>query len=241
MTKLKICGLRETGHAMAAAEAGADFLGFVFVPGVRRQLSETQARDVIQAYRSLRGQIGPRLVGLFANQPLDEVNRIVRSCDLDYAQLCGDEPPEYWDRVEAGVIRQIKVRGDMPREGGLSDRGRDDMLRKRAVIDTPRRVEEVASAGHIPLLDRHEAGALGGTGRSFDWTIAQEIARDHEFLLAGGLTPENVPHAIATVDPWGVDVSSGVETVGAKDLAKIAAFAERVRHAEQNPPESPSA
>jgi phosphoribosylanthranilate isomerase len=211
MTKFKICGLREVGHALAAAEAGADFLGFNFVPGVRRQLGEEQARAIIQEYRRLRGSGGPRLVGLFANQPLEDVNRIVLSCGLDFAQLCGDESLDYCQRVEASVIKQIKVRDGQP------------------VGEVMRRVEEVVSRNYVALLDKHEAGALGGTGRSFDWGIAREVARRYDFLLAGGLSPDNVVQAIAMVNPWGVDVSSGVETDGAKDVSKIVAFAESVR------------
>ena len=217
MTKLKICGLREAGHALAARAAGADFLGFNFVHGVRRQLSEDAGREVIEEYRRLAGPGGPRLVGLFANQPLDEVNRIVDACRLDFAQLCGDEPPEFWRGVETGVIRQIKVREDGPREA--------------VVADVERRLEEVQSHGLTALLDKHEEGALGGTGRAFDWRIARELARDHDFLLAGGLSPGNVEAAMDTAAPWGVDVSSGVETHGVKDPAKIADFARRVRQA----------
>ena len=219
MTKLKICGLRELDHALAAADAGADFLGFNFVPGVRRQISEERARAIIREYRHLRGNGGPSLVGLFANQPLEDVNRIVWHCGLELAQLCGDEPPEFWDRVEAGVIKQTKVRDDGPRE--------------EVIAEVVRRVSDVASRGHLAMLDRHEHGALGGTGRTFDWGIARAIAEHHRFLLAGGLSPENVGEAIAAVNPWGVDVSSGVETEGVKDPKKIAAFAEEIRRASQ--------
>ena len=217
MTRLKICGLRELGHVLAAADAGADFLGFVFVPGVRRQLSEERAGAIIREHRRLRGSGGPQLVGLFANQSLEDVNRIIRLCGLDLVQLCGAEPPAYWARVEAGVVRQIRVRDDGPRH--------------EVVAEVLRRVDEVVASGHVPLLDRQEAGALGGTGRTFDWSIAREVARRHDFLLAGGLTPDNVGDAIATVEPWGVDVSSGVESDGVKDPKKIAAFADEVRRA----------
>ena len=215
MTKLKICGLREAGHALTARRAGADFLGFNFVHGVRRQLSEEAGREVIEEYRRLAGPGGPPVVGLFANQPLDEVNRIVGSCRLDFAQLCGDEPSEFWGGVEAGVIRQIKVH-----EGGPTN---------TIVDEVGRRLEEVASLGHTAMLDKHEAGALGGTGHAFDWEIARELAPNHDFLLAGGLSPENVEAAMDIAAPWGVDVSSGVETDGVKDPAKIADFARRVR------------
>ncbi len=221
MTKLKICGLRDVSHALTAADAGADFLGFNFVPGVRRQLSEEQAEAIIQEYRQLRSSGGPGLVGLFANQPLEDVNRIIARCRLDLAQLCGDEPPDFWKQVEARVIRQVKVRDDGPRD--------------EAVSEVLRRVDEVVSNGHIAMLDKHEAGSLGGTGRTFDWAIASEVAARYNFLLAGGLTPANVAQSIAAVNPWGVDVSSGVETEGVKDTDKIVAFAEEVRRASESP------
>ena len=224
MTAFKICGLRELGHALAATDAGADYLGFVFVPGVRRRISADRASEIIQECRRLRASDMPAIVGLFANQTLEDVNQIVRHCSLEFAQLCGDEPPEYWERVEAPVIRQIKVREDRPRD--------------ETIDEVRRRVDEVVSGMHTALLDKHQAGHLGGAGKSFDWSIARDVARSHEFLLAGGLTPENVLQAITEVSPWGVDVSSGIETDGVKDLTKIAAFAEEVRRADEAIPES---
>ena len=217
MTRLKICGLRQADHALAAREAGADFLGFVFVPGVRRQLSEEAAREVIEDYRRRAEHGGPSLVGLFANQPLEEVNQIVEACRLDFAQLCGDEPPEYWQRVSAQVIKQIRV----PQDGPAS----------RVIESIGRRLDEIVSRGRLAVLDTHQEGALGGTGRTFDWSIAHSLSRSFDFLLAGGLSAENVEDAIGAADPWGVDVSSGVETDGVKDPAKIAAFARRARQA----------
>ena len=228
MTRFKICGLRDADNALVAADAGADFLGFVFVPGVRRQLTEDLARAIIEEYRrrQQRDKNGPRLVGLFADQSLDDVNRIVERCGLDLAQLCGDEPPEYWGQVSVPVIKQIKVRND----GDTA----------RATEETLRRVDEVIAEGHTAMLDRYEAGALGGTGLSFDWTIASEVARHHDFLLAGGLTPENVGVAINTAAPWGVDVSSGVETDLVKDPKKIAAFAREVKRASAGEANAPT-
>lgn len=225
MTKLKICGLREASHAVAAAEAGADFLGFNFVEGVRRQLAPEQAASVIKEYRSRRGPGGPKLVGLFANQSVEFVNRVAGTYSLDLAQLCGDETPDFWRRVDVPVIKQVRV-------SAVGDR-------QSVVSGVLERVNEVVTHGHIPLLDRHQKGALGGTGLSFDWTIAEEVALRFELLLAGGLSPENVGLAIATARPWGVDVSSGVETDGVKDPAKIAKFASQVRQADDVVPESP--
>lgn len=222
MRVVKICGMREVAHARVAAEAGADLLGFVFVPGVRRRLEVEHARAIIEEFRGLSAPIdgsesraGPRLVGLFANQPLDEVNRIIARCGLDLAQLCGDEEADYWRQVDAGVIRQVRIDDTAPH--GV------------AVDEGLRRVEAASAAGCIPLLDKQEAGQLGGTGRTFDWSIAREIAAHFDLLLAGGLSPGNVEQAIAAAVPWGVDVSSGVETAGVKDPAKIVEFVRAAR------------
>ena len=173
--EFKICGLKSLEHALAAADAGASLLGFVFVPGVRRQVSVEQARDVICHTRELRGANCPRIVGLFANQPLREVNKIVKQCDLDFAQLCGDEPPDYWDNVDAWVMRQVKVDDSLPG--------------KTAVSTALGEIEEVVNRLHLTLLDKRLKGALGGTGHTFDWGIASEIARRHPVFLAGGLAP----------------------------------------------------
>ena len=215
MIEFKICGIRTRKHALAAADAGASLLGFVFVPGVRRRIEISDAARIIREVRLKRGADCPRIVGLFANQPLSEVNSIVKSCDLDFAQLCGDEPPDFWDNVDAWVIRQVKV---------------DDAQPRKQAIDTAlRQVDEVVDRIHLTLLDKQMKGALGGTGHTFDWDIAHEIAKRHPVFLAGGLSPTNVRQAIETVQPWGVDVSSGVETDGIKDTVKIAAFAQMVR------------
>ncbi len=217
MTRVKICGLRDADSAAAAADAGADYLGFVFVEGVRRQLTPAQGARVIEGYRASRGAgSGPGLVGLFANQPAGFVNEVARECGLDCVQLCGDEGPDYWRLIEPAVIRQVRVRSGAPDAG---DR-------------TIERVEAVLGAGHRALLDSDEPGQLGGTGRAFDWSIARRVAAGRDIVLAGGLTPQTVGDAIRAVRPWGVDVSSGVETGGDKDHAKVRAFVAAARRAD---------
>ena len=215
MTKFKICGLRDVYHAIVAADAGADFLGFNFVEGVRRQLQPDEAENLINDYRSREKDGEPALVGLFANQSAKLINSAIKTCGLDYVQLCGDEPTGLWATIDAPVIRHVRVM--------------DSLTRVEAVADASRKVEIAVSRGHMALLDKHESGSLGGTGKAFDWTIAWEIARQYPVFLAGGLTPENVASAIQTVSPWGVDVSSGVETDGIKDADRINAFAHEVR------------
>ena len=222
MTLFKIDGLRELEHALVAADSGADFIGFVFVPGVRREVSPEHARKVIEEFRRLRNADAPKVVGLFANQPIEQVNSIARRCGLDLAQLCGDEPPDYWDPVEVPMIKMVKVR--------------DAGDKTETIHSTRRAVAEILSKGHTALLDSYREGSLGGTGQTFDWSIAAAIADDHNFMLAGGLTPDNVALAIETARPWGVDVSSGVETDGVKDPVKIVAFADQVRRASERLP-----
>lgn len=214
MTEFKICGLRTVDHALAAVDAGASFLGFVFVPRVRRQIDEALASEIICEVRKRTGPDGPRIVGLFANQPMSEVNRIVGQCNLDFAQLCGDEAPDYCDNVDAWVIKMLKVADDGPQQ--------------KLVASLRKHIEEAKSRLHECLLDKYSAGALGGTGKSFDWNIAAEIAKHYRIILAGGLTPKNVGEAISTASPWVVDVSTGVETDGVKDIDKIRAFGKTV-------------
>lgn len=215
MTTLKICGLRNTTAALAASEAGADLLGFVFVRGARRRLLVDEAYGLIQDYRSQRGDGGPGIVGLFADHPIDQVESVVRKCGLEMVQLCGDESPEYSSRISVPVINQIKV----------SDNGQPEQV----IEETRLRLDEIQSLGQTPTLDKYHSDFKGGTGQKFDWTIAEVLAESYKFILAGGLTPENVSNAVAKVRPWGVDVSSGVETKGVKDVRKIAAFAAEVR------------
>ena len=216
MTQVKICSVQALEHALAAADAGADFIGFNFVPGVRRRLEEDVARRMVQEYRERRGALGPKLVGIFANQPLSQVNRILAQCGLGMAQLSGHEPMKYTIRVEQRpVIQAVHVPADQPQDLMV------DLLH--------RLLEELESHDILPLLDPQVDDAPGGTGATFDWAIAQELAPSHSFLLAGGLTPDNVAQAVRQVHPWGVDVSSGVETDGLKDPEKIRSFIQNAR------------
>ena len=217
MTRFKICGLRDVESSLAAADAGADFLGFNFVHGVRRQITFEEGRSIISRVAGEVGEDRPGLVGLFADQDIDEVNEIIASCDLDYAQLCGSEEPDYWDQVRANIIKQIKVKPLASEQETVE-----------ATLDG---VKKVVSRDGIALLDSYKKGALGGTGQTFDWGIAAQVAQGYDVVLAGGLAPDNVATAIRQVDPWMVDVSTGVETDGVKDPSKIRDFAEAVRSA----------
>ena len=218
MTVIKICGIQRAEDALAAAVAGADFLGLVFVQEARRSLTEDQAAQMVQALTGYPGKL-PQVVGLFADQPIDQVNRLIKSCHLERVQLCGSEPLNYCRRVQAPVIKVVHVP-----EGGASD---------DAAARLAKRIRPYRRAGHTITLDRQVGGLQGGTGQSFDWSIAARLAQaGDEFLLAGGLTPDNVGEAVRAVAPWGVDVSSGVETGGVKDATKIRAFIQQIRQEE---------
>ena len=211
-TKIKICGLRSAEAASVASESGADFLGFVFVDGVRRQLQPDEATQIINEYRSsTQVSKSTKLVGLFRNQSLDFVNQTAAETDLDFVQLCGEEDPDYVSRLNLPIFRQIRVKdGTKP----------DDLYKI---------VESHLISGHRVILDRFDTDTPGGSGRSFNWSAAEGVAEQSNVLLAGGLKSENVQAAISQLAPWGVDVSSGVETDGVKDPKLIKTFIEAVR------------
>lgn len=215
MTRVKICGMRDCDNAMVAARAGADYLGFVFVEGVRRQLLVPQARAIIERFRHEWSHAGagpgPRLVGLFRNQPLEWVSEVIEACCLDIAQLNGEETQDYGKSLRVPVLRQVRVKpSDTP-----------ETVRVRAL--------RALDAGEIVLLDRDDPRVPGGGGVVFDWSAAEGVASLEKVLLAGGLTPSNVGAALGRLSPWGVDISSGVETDGQKDPEKIRAFIRAVR------------
>lgn len=209
MVAVKICGVRSAAHALAAAEAGADLIGVVFAPS-RRQVSAEEASAIRAALDSLPRR--PDLVGLFVNAAPDLIVQTAERCGLDVIQLSGDEPLSLLHALPGRrVLRAVRLDGRQ---------GEREWLRPGPQHD------------HIRLLvDAHVPGSYGGTGVVADWGSAAELARRAPILLAGGLTPENVAAAVSQVRPWGVDVSSGVETDGVKDVAKIRAFITAARAA----------
>ena len=214
--KVKICGIRALEDALVAAEAGADFIGMVFVPERHRRITPKEAKVIVDGVRNSGGP-APRIVGLFADQAIEEVAGIVEFCGLDLVQLCGKESVEYAGQTGCDVIKVVHV--------AESATATDD-------AGTGAQVKEFSGVGHLVTLDRYVEGIQGGTGVGFDWDVAASLSQaGHPFLLAGGLTPENVSKAITKVNPWGVDVSSGVEVNGKKDHAKIRDFMHKARAA----------
>jgi phosphoribosylanthranilate isomerase len=213
-TRVKICGIRDKTHALAAVEAGADFIGLVFAPS-KRQVTPTQAREIASAVK--KSSDATKVVGVFVNAPASQVNEIADFCALDCVQLSGDESWEYCREVVEPVIKAIRIGQQSPAElyAELSAGG-----------------QLLPQQRFIALLDSQVEGKYGGTGESFNWNLAQQVAKRFPVIIAGGLDPENVSRLIERVRPWGVDVSSGVETGGVKDIAKIKAFIEAVRKAD---------
>lgn len=216
MTKVKICGIREKEHALAAAEAGSHFIGMVFAPSPRR-IEPEQAEEIANIIKGHGAAIS--LVGVFVNMPARQVNMVAGSYHLDWVQLSGDEPWDYCRFIAKPVIKAIGIKQGQSAEEILSE------------LETGERI--LSSQQHLYLLDSRVEGKYGGTGTTLDWELVRKIAERFPIVLAGGLTPENVAQAIEEVAPWGVDVSSGVETNGVKDIAKIKAFIEAVRKADE--------
>ncbi len=151
----------------------------------------------------------PLLVGVFADQDADTINSIAEECALDLIQLSGSEPWEMCELLERPVLKCLKVRQGQP--------AAEVLARVRG--------------GALLLLDPHVEGSYGGAGVTLDWDVAAEVAREQPVMLAGGLRPDNVALAVRTVRPWAVDVSSGVETEGVKDVSKVRAFIKAAKEA----------
>jgi len=202
MVQIKICGITNIEDATAAAEAGADALGFVFHPASPRYVPPGQARVII-------GALPPAVctVGVFVNRTVEEVLHIAETCGLDFIQLHGSETREYCRRFpRERLIKALSVRGE--EEFALT-------------ADYPVRAF---------LVDAHDPVLFGGTGKTCDWNVARKAAERCPIILAGGIRAENIAAALETVRPLAVDVSSGVETSpGKKDHDKVRAVIAAVR------------
>ncbi|MDA8427872.1 MAG: phosphoribosylanthranilate isomerase [Geobacteraceae bacterium] len=199
MVKVKICGITSPEDAFTAIEAGADALGFVFYSASPRHVSPEQAAAIIRGLPPF-----VQTVGLFVNEDSAIVNSIADQCGLDVIQLHGEETPEYCESIRRRILKAFRVK----------DITILDALPKYRV------------AGY--LLDAWSPAAHGGTGQTCNWEIAAEaVHRGERIILAGGLTPENIAESIRQVRPFGVDVSSGVESApGRKDASKLRRFVE---------------
>jgi phosphoribosylanthranilate isomerase len=206
---IKICGIRDTQTAQAVASAGADAIGLNFYAQSPRVVDPEMAGEIVAA---LDGAAEP--VGVFVNHSVAEVRTICRQCGLRTIQLHGDEPAEQVTDLSRDyrIIRAFRV-------------GAEGLQSARLYLDTCQRLEAMPWAC---LVDASVPGKFGGTGQTAPWeTLAREYksAEWPPLILAGGLRPDNVSQAIATVGPWGVDVAGGVESkVASKDVALVRQF-----------------
>lgn len=204
-TRVKICGITNWTDARRAFEAGADFLGFNFYPGSPRFISPAQAGKIVK-----RLPKGVAAVGVFVNETEDAVIKVARRLKLDFVQLHGEETPETVAKIAqyVPVIKALRVR--KPFQAAQLQRFK------------------CASAF---LLDGFDRRAHGGTGKTFDWTVARRVKHGRNIFLAGGLSPENAAEAKKSVAPYALDVCSGVEAKpGKKDAARIEAFMRAVKN-----------
>jgi len=203
MTRVKICGLTREDDALCCVEAGADALGLNFWPGTPRCIDVATARRIVDA-------VGSRVltVGVFVDASEEQITDIRERTGIVCVQLHGSESPELVSRFLPHAYKALRVRDE-------------------ASIDEARRFP-----GEHILLDAYVAGQPGGTGHTFNWRLAAALARERKVTLAGGLHPGNVAEAIAAVDPFCVDVASGVErSPGVKDPDAVAAFIRAARAA----------
>ncbi|MEW6401960.1 MAG: GNAT family N-acetyltransferase [Chloroflexota bacterium] len=211
MTKIKICGIKTLNDALAATEAGADYLGFNFYPESVRFIEKRTCAEITSILRQNYPHIKP--VGVFVNSSADEVKDVLETCSLDLAQLHGDETPEMVAYFKGKAFKAIRLSAPSA---------------ETSVYPFLKSAFEPAF-----LMDAAVKGVYGGSGVTADWSAAAELAKRYPLLLAGGLTPENVADAVRQVRPWGVDVASGVESSpGSKDEAKMVAFVKAVRAAD---------
>jgi len=206
MTKIKICGIKTINDALAAMDAGADMIGFNFYPKSPRYVEVGMCRNIMSVVR----QDGrAKSVGVFVNASVGEILATMETLGLNLAQLHGDET--------------VKMLNQLNGKGFKAFRG------------IPESVDGfVRSEPPAFLVDALVKGLYGGSGVTADWNGAAELAKKYPLLLAGGLTPENVAEAVSRVQPWGVDVASGVESApGEKDAGKMKAFVQAVRDGEK--------
>lgn len=203
MGRVKICGITNIEDAVAAAEYGADAIGFVFQPKSPRAITPETAKNIVSALPPFITTIG-----VFVNESKLEIERIIRYVGLNIVQLHGNEPPDAC-RLNRKVIKAIRVKD-------LTD------------LEPLKRYNVSAF-----LLDTYSPHTMGGTGQIFNWDIAVEAKKFGRIILAGGLNHENIEEAIKWVRPYGIDVATGVESnkKGEKDHKKLKLFIEKAREA----------
>jgi phosphoribosylanthranilate isomerase len=205
---VKVCGITNLGDALAAADAGADVLGFNCIPTSKRYVGRAELRGILVELRRARPAL--LAVAVVADLAAPDALALLDELGLDRLQLHGDETPQDLTALGSRAFKAVRV-------GDAAD---------AAVA--------AVFPGHPLLVDAKVPGQLGGTGQCVDWALVAPLARARPLFLAGGLTPENVASAVGIVQPWGVDVASGVEAEGdarRKDPDKLRRFVAAARAA----------
>ena len=202
--KVKICGVRDVKSALVCESSSADFIGLNFVPNVHRKVDISSAIEISNSINTIKK------VGVFADQPIEHVVSIINQCDLDYAQLSGNENLEYCMQIGFPVIKSIKI---------------DFNSNIRTIEETifPQ-IDNLTHNKIIPLIESYVPGSYGGTGTEISIDLAKQIAENFDIILAGGLTPLNVKNMVDYIKPWGVDVASGVESEKKQTTNQIIEF-----------------
>lgn len=202
MIKVKICGITNIEDALLAADLGADALGFIFAESPR-QIDSEKARAIIH-------ELPPfvKTVGVFVNEEPEKIKEIQLECGLDLVQLHGDESPEQCRNLMPYSIKSFRIKDETGIKG----------------------IDKYKGAVRAILLDTYQKGKAGGTGKTFDWSLAIKVKEiEIPIILAGGLSPENIQEAIATVKPYAVDVSSSIEEKpGKKNPDRMKALFEKI-------------
>lgn len=209
-TRVKVCGITSLRDALAAIDAGADALGFVFYPPSPRYIDEAQAADIIAQLPAFVTS-----VALFVDADADSIRRCIALTKVDLLQFHGSEDETFCRQFDRPYIKALRVNGDVQEQA-----------------DVLANANAFASAKGI-LLDTYRKGVPGGTGERFDWRLVPETLNN--VILAGGLTSDNVGEAITMVAPYAVDVSGGVEAShGVKDVDKIKQFFAAIQRSEND-------
>lgn len=196
---VKVCGITRVEDAVMAVEAGVTLIGLNFVPASPRYVSAESARKLVAA---VAGRV--EVIGVVANLLPTQLSALRLETGVDTLQLHGDEPPEFFEGLSVNDYKALRVS-------------------EAADVEAAR-----TYPGRRILVDAKVPGVLGGSGHVFDWRLVAELATERQLLLAGGLTPENVASAVEAVNPWAVDVASGVESApGLKSPEKVLSFIRR--------------
>lgn len=200
--RVKICGLTSLEDAQCAVDSGADFLGFIFYPASPRAVTVPKVAEIVQNLKNSTA----KTVGVFVDSPVHFVNEAAAEIGLDFIQLHGSEDSNYIEQIEKPVIKVFRINDyfDLNELKGYN----------------------------VPyfLLDTYKKGLMGGTGKTFNWDKAVEAKGYGEIFLSGGLTVGNVEEAVKKVNPFCVDISSGVESSpGIKDKDKIKEIITKVK------------